>query len=94
MYNPIAMQVFNGSRELEEQGFDFGGEKRFEHIFLKRFEVVLDEIHDEEYTGLENQLLLRSSPPFCAYGAYSFMLSPMTTSRRATMFSCLDAFNV
>lgn len=57
------MQVFNGSRELKEQGFDFGGEKGFEHILLERSKVVLDEIHDEEYTGLDNQLLLRSSPP-------------------------------
>lgn len=61
MYDPIAMQVFNGSRELKEQGFGFGGEKGFEHILLKRSEVMLDEIHDQEYTGLHNQLLLRSS---------------------------------
>lgn len=93
MYNPIAMQVLNGPRELKEQGFDFGGEKRFQHIFLERSEVVLDEIHDEEYTGLDNQLLLRSYA-FWRIWAYSFILSPMTTSRRATVFSCLDAFKV
>lgn len=67
MYNPVAMQVFNGSRKLKKQGFDFGGEKGFEHVLLESSEVVLDEIHDEEYTGLDNQLLLRSSPPFFAH---------------------------
>ena len=55
MQDPVAVKVFCSRDELQHESFDLGGKERFRHIFLKRLEVVLEEVHDEEYTGLEDQ---------------------------------------
>lgn len=56
MQYPVAVQVLDGGRELEQQGLDLRGEEWFGHVFLEGFEVVFEEVHDQEYTGLEDQL--------------------------------------
>lgn len=55
MHDPIAMQIFHRRGQLEEQGLDLGRQEWLQHVFLQRFEIVLDKIHYQENAGLEDQ---------------------------------------
>lgn len=94
MQYPVAVQVFHCGCELKEEGFDLRGEERFRHIFLQGLEVVLEEVHDEEDAGLEDQLAGLGLGGDGEKGPYSLMLSPMTTSRRFTILTCRDSIKV
>ena len=54
MQDPIAVEVVHRGGELEQQGLGLGGEECFEHVLLQRLEVVFEEVHDKEDSGLEN----------------------------------------
>ena len=96
MQNPVVVEEVYRRSELEEEGFSFRREEGLRHVFLEGFEVVLEEIHDEEDAGLDDQPAALGSGPGWggSLGAYSFMLSPMTTSLRFTMLVCRDAIRV
>jgi hypothetical protein len=51
MEDPVVMEVGDTGRELEEEGFYFGGEEGLGHVFKDGFEVVFDEFEDEEDAG-------------------------------------------
>lgn len=53
MQDPVAVEVCDGRRELEQQRFDFRGEEGLRHGFLERFEIVFDEFEDDEYAAME-----------------------------------------
>lgn len=45
VHDPLVVEEVEAREELEEEGFDFGGQKRFGHIVEEGFEVVFVEVH-------------------------------------------------
>lgn len=46
--DPVVVEVGDARGELEEEGFDFGGEEGLGHVFEDGLEVVFDEFENEE----------------------------------------------
>ena len=48
MDDPVVVTESDGGEELESESLDFRGEEGVGHIREKGFEIVLDEIHNDE----------------------------------------------
>lgn len=54
MDDPVIVAESYGREQLEQEGFDLGGQERLGHGVEEGFEVVLDEIKHEEDSALSS----------------------------------------